>query len=197
MRVNVYAEEMTDQVEIISKEIDGQEFTGCRFYLHLPVTDPNTGEQRKGPFIHRPGDDDSSAVTFWGKRDLRRVLREAINRLDKHYGTITNAIDDVISERIRQEDEEGWTHEHDDQHDSGELASAAAAYCLYPIKDPGRLSYEDIGSIPAEWPWDQGWWKPKDRRRDLVRAAALIIAEIERLDRMEKATHEQQKSHSS
>jgi hypothetical protein len=27
------------------------------------------------------------------------------------------------------------------------------------------------------------WWKPKDRRRDLVRAAALIIAEIERLDR--------------
>jgi len=25
-------------------------------------------------FIHRPGDDDSSAVTFWGKQDLRKML---------------------------------------------------------------------------------------------------------------------------
>lgn len=35
------------------------------------------------------------------------------------------------------------------------------------------------------WPWDREWWKPKDRRRNLVRAAALLIAEIERLDRAE------------
>jgi hypothetical protein len=33
------------------------------------------------------------------------------------------------------------------------------------------------------WPWSVQWWKPKDRRRDLVRAGALIVAEIERLDR--------------
>jgi len=30
--------------------------------------------------------------------------------------------------------------------------------------------------------WAREWWKPKDRRRDLIRAAALIVAEIERLD---------------
>jgi hypothetical protein len=35
MRVNVYAEEMTDRVEIISKEIDGHTFTGLRLYLEL------------------------------------------------------------------------------------------------------------------------------------------------------------------
>lgn len=100
MRVNVYAEEMTDLVEIISKEIDGHKFTGLRFYLQLPVSLVDYGEGRtryaekndqhgvvqyQGPFYHRPGDDDSSAVTFWGKRDLRKVLRKALAMLDEHY----------------------------------------------------------------------------------------------------------------
>lgn len=94
MRVNVYAEEMTDRIEIISKEIDGQTFTGLRFYLELPValaTPPvKLGEQAgiahiSGPFVHRAGDDDSSAVTFWGKADLRNVLRDALKKLDVHY----------------------------------------------------------------------------------------------------------------
>ena len=97
MRVNIYAEEMTNRVEIISKEIDGQAFTGCRFYLELPVNltatklgrdtpvDENT-HFVKGPFIHRTGDDDSSAVTFWGKRDLRPLLRSALELLDRYYG---------------------------------------------------------------------------------------------------------------
>lgn len=84
MRVNSYAEEMTDNIEIISKEIDGRKFTACRFYLQLPAT--VDGKQYQGPFIHRPGDDDSSAVTFWGKKDLRVVLRKAIAKLDEHHG---------------------------------------------------------------------------------------------------------------
>jgi hypothetical protein len=41
---------------------------------------------------------------------------------------------------------------------------------------------------PQQWPWLSKWWKPKDRRRDLVRAAALVIAEIERLDRASSDT---------
>jgi len=83
MRVNVYAEEMTDRVGIISKKINGEEFTGCRFYLELPVT--VNGKQERGPFLHNPGDDDSSAVTFWGKKDLRIVLIKALAALDAHY----------------------------------------------------------------------------------------------------------------
>lgn len=106
MRVNIYAEEMTGRVEIISKEIEGQEFTGLRFYLQLPasfITEPNNNRpgyhirpatvddsvqanHYQAPFIHRPGDDDSSAVTFWGKRDLREVLKQALTMLDNHYG---------------------------------------------------------------------------------------------------------------
>lgn len=105
MRVNVYAEEMTDRIEIISKKIDGHKFTGLRFYLELPAStfkyamgsehlkpSKDVPEQSfhevvqiTGPFIHRPGDDDSAAVTFWGKRDLREVLRKALAMLDAHY----------------------------------------------------------------------------------------------------------------
>jgi hypothetical protein len=84
MRVNVYAEEMTDRIEIIGKEIDGHTFTGLRFYLELPATLPD-GTNYAAPFMHRAGDDDSAAVTFWGKRDLRKMLRQALAALDAHY----------------------------------------------------------------------------------------------------------------
>jgi len=69
MRVNIYAEEMTQKVEIISKAIDGVEFTGLRFYLKIPAT--VNGQQYQGPFMHKPDDNDSSAVTFWGKQSKR------------------------------------------------------------------------------------------------------------------------------
>lgn len=92
MRVNVYAEEMTDRMEIIRKEVDGQVFTGLRFYLELPVTVPIVHDGKhmgyrteRGPFMHKPGDDDSAAVTFWGKQDLRTCLRIALTKLDEFY----------------------------------------------------------------------------------------------------------------
>lgn len=94
MRVNIYAEEMTDRIQIISKEIDGRVFTGLRFYLELPVTIPHKGDtgvdQVRGPFMHHPGDDDSAAVTFWGKQDLRKVLKQALEMLDYHYAATGN-----------------------------------------------------------------------------------------------------------
>lgn len=89
MRINVYAEEMTERVEIVEKETPEGKFTGVRFYLELPVTVPlpNGGvASHQGPFMHRPGDDDSSAVTFWGKNILRKALGKAIALLDAHYG---------------------------------------------------------------------------------------------------------------
>lgn len=81
---------MTDRIEIIEKVIEGETFTAVRFYLELPVTLPlefwqKEPTQAKGPFIHRPGDDDSAAVTFWGKKDLRDVLIKALTALEDHH----------------------------------------------------------------------------------------------------------------
>lgn len=89
------------------------------------------------------------------------------------------AIADIALERSRQVNEEGWTPEHDDQHTDGSLATAAAVYATN-AGDP----QPDHWPPPLAWPWDAEWWKPKDHRRDLVRAGALIVAEIERLDRI-------------
>jgi hypothetical protein len=87
---------------------------------------------------------------------------------------------DVIAERRRQIEAEGWTPQHDDEHDFGEMARAAACYAL---SSRGSMSWAR-NLIPRLWPWENTQWNPKDPRRDLVRAAALILAEIERLDRL-------------
>ncbi|MEG1226491.1 MAG: DUF550 domain-containing protein [Hafnia sp.] len=92
-----------------------------------------------------------------------------------------SAANDIIAERQRQISEEGWTPEHDDEHDKGELAMAAVCY----INETGTVNRN--GGKPWGWPWDASWWKPDTRRRNLVKSGALILAEIERIDRIAPA----------
>lgn len=98
----------------------------------------------------------------------------------------SGGIVDIARERKRQVEEEGWTAEHDDnEHADGDLASAGACYAL-----PINVLSLPVGVIAGNtilailWPFMGEWWKPKDRRRNLVRAGALIAAEIDRLDRL-------------
>jgi hypothetical protein len=91
-------------------------------------------------------------------------------------------VEEVMEERLRQVDKEDWSHEHDDKHTDFELTRAAVAYALASTATPEQPTAEDMGEV---WPWDPRWWKPSSPRRNLVKAAALIIAEIERLDRAE------------
>lgn len=89
-----------------------------------------------------------------------------------------SVIDEIAAERDRQINREGWTATHDDnEHRPGDLANAAACYAA---------SGEHLPSVKRLlWPFGWNWWKPKTRRRDLIRAGALIVAEIERMDRQE------------
>ncbi|WP_316436299.1 hypothetical protein [Klebsiella pasteurii] len=89
--------------------------------------------------------------------------------------TVTAAAADVLAERQRQVTAEGWTAERDDGYQNSELADAAACYAIH--------AHNQGFSTPAHWPWSQDWWKQTSPRRDLVKAGALILAEIERLDR--------------
>lgn len=90
---------------------------------------------------------------------------------------LTRAAMDVIAERSRQVSKEGWTTSHDDEHDEGDLSLAGAVYAI--TKGPRS-------DVPPAWPWEAAAFKPRDWRANLVRAGALILAEIERLDRADK-----------
>lgn len=85
----------------------------------------------------------------------------------------------IAQERRRQIDKEGFSATHDDRHEHGELVLAAIAYA--------EADEVDLGSIFTAafsfWPWDACWWKPRDRISNLIRAGALIAAEIDRLQR--------------
>lgn len=89
----------------------------------------------------------------------------------------------IAAERRRQINREGYNSAHDDAHNLGELASAAAAYAVASTK--GR--YE----AHALWPWDKREFKPRDAVSNLARAGALIAAEIDRLLRADKTPTKQ------
>ncbi|HHF0699400.1 TPA: hypothetical protein ACPIBI_001941 [Pseudomonas aeruginosa] len=99
--------------------------------------------------------------------ELKKVLAAAPGK------EVPQAWIDVQAERRRQVEAEGWTPEHDDLYCAAELPRAAAAYILNGAND----------EAPAIWPFVAKWWKPRDARSNYVRASALILAEIERLDR--------------
>ena len=133
-----------------------------------------------------------------------KTARETLSRLVDIHNTalstpsdtapspkgVSDGVRDVLAERRRQIEAEGWDKGHDDEHEDGSLAQAAACYA-HP--SPRMGTYQTQGydgayydhPLPKDWPrsWSGEYWKPKERRRDLVRAGALILAEIERLDR--------------
>lgn len=105
---------------------------------------------------------------------------------------------EIEAERIRQIDMERFTVAHDDAHDARELARAAGAYVQHYFERqwliPGAVTPEAGlrvyrgDSAPDCWPWDEECWKPKNPRRDLIRAIALLVAEVELMDRKSQAT---------
>jgi hypothetical protein len=92
---------------------------------------------------------------------------------------LSDAARDVLAERHRQVCAEGWTPEHDDSHEEGHMATAGGLYAQYAFCSRELMVLEP----PMPWPWHDSWWKPTDPRRNLIKAGALILAEIERIDR--------------
>jgi hypothetical protein len=134
--------------------------------------------------------------TEWTKWADARDMIQAVYAKGRRAGAaavpqvqgLTDAARDVLAERQRQISAEEWTPQHDDmEHDDGCLSRAAACYALqdhgFPVLWPGIIDKFRFNSL---WPWDVQWWKPKDERRNLVRAGALILAAIERMDRATK-----------
>jgi hypothetical protein len=131
-------------------------------------------------------------VSMWdGRLPPRGVTPEELAALYARVRLLGGARE-VAEERIRQqslpeEGGEGWSAVHDDGHTDGELGRAALCY-LVTAEDPSLVDEKYVN----DWPFDPSWWKPRskddpetvDRRRCLVRAGALLEAEMERLQRL-------------
>lgn len=87
----------------------------------------------------------------------------------------------IVAERREQMDLHGYDPTNDDSYTGGELMMAANAYllaALFPNSNPSTAS--------VVWPWDDEAFKPaEDPRKNLMKAGALIAAELDRLYRKE------------
>lgn len=115
-------------------------------------------------------------------------------------------VDLIAAERKRQVEVEDWTPEHDDQHEDHSLALAAACYAAPDTIYIGTANEFNI-TLADAWPWERAadkrdpdvrCWYPaaltitvmnrsnvrRGRIRELVKAGALIAAEIDRLQRL-------------
>lgn len=114
------------------------------------------------------------------------ALTKQVERMRRSGGIML-----IAAERIRQIDEEDFDERYDRRWTTGQLTQAAMCYAAEDIRFKGYELYHKASaaehSEPLFWPWNSRWWKPKDRKRNLVKAGALIAAEIDRLEAEEKA----------
>ncbi|MES2995869.1 MAG: hypothetical protein V4733_03575 [Verrucomicrobiota bacterium] len=96
----------------------------------------------------------------------------------------------IAAERQRQIQKYGWSAAHDDSHEIGELREAAAAYMLLAEQGVelmhGQEAYRQAARRNAidMWPWDDASFDPDSPRLEcLIKAGALIAAEIDRISR--------------
>ena len=95
---------------------------------------------------------------------------------------IKSGAQQIAAERSRQVLVEHFTVEHDAAHTESELLAAAECYLIAAQCKRGD---DQLRRYALEhWPWEWDGWKPADKIRNLVKAGALIAAEIDRLQRM-------------
>lgn len=103
-------------------------------------------------------------------------------------GVLAGGVGMIARERQRQIEQEGWTPEHDDEHDLGELSIAAACYAV--AGTDAHVTHPDAEEEGGDYfPWAAEYDKRDrhDRIRQLTVAGALIAAEIDRLQRKREA----------
>ena len=101
----------------------------------------------------------------------------------------------ISDERKRQKQQEGYSSSHDDKHTECEMLHAATKYMevaefivRYRRTDGaiywgGHPPWHGIGRWPKDWDWKPDYADPI---RNLVKAGALIAAEIDRVQAARK-----------
>lgn len=155
--------------------------------------------------MDRDSPEDQPEMMLVSPQELRGCLESAFERADEEAELVTDLIAivasqphpgqaarDVIAERSRQVEHEGYAPEHDDAYPNGEIAAYAAFYAMPPAAREWPTTEIGYGATFGEAIVPADWTAPKtgERRRELVKAGALILAEIERIDRTAIARQE-------
>jgi len=102
--------------------------------------------------------------------DENRKLHERLTSVNATTGAYM-----IAEERERQIKDEGYNAEHDQAHAPMTLAKAAVSYILCNDEKKRKIAKTTY------WPWEDKYYKPRDMKRNLVRAGALVAAAIDRL----------------
>lgn len=94
---------------------------------------------------------------------------------------------DVLAERVRQIDVEHYTLAHDLLHHPGELGLASASYLNTAI-DQLHGKEHDPAEEADTWPWQREAWRPGTARENIVKALAIGLALLDRIDAAPAAT---------
>jgi hypothetical protein len=118
--------------------------------------------------------------------DGRRVDTDTIKAMyEFQYSNV--ALADVLGERIDQIFRHGYSAEHDRAHPPTDLPLAALTYLedaltkLHGGKGYAAPILGDAPEAPAPWPW-RDLFRPADARTNMVKACALLLGAIDRLD---------------
>lgn len=128
---------------------------------------------------------------FGGVHDDESLIRDIYRLIAADHAAFSEteysknapaSLQGVLTERIRQIQFHCFYPDQDDEYVNGDLALAGACYAI----EAAKQATETEGAmrlVPEAWPWMAASWRPHDQRRNLVKAGALILAEIDRLDR--------------
>ena len=106
----------------------------------------------------------------------------------------------VKTERLKQINKHGYTHDHDDDYTDGSIADAAACYAANSNKlweerkiyhkqfNYHKGGFEIKGTAIPLWKWNEVYFKKeeKSRKEQIITACALLMAEFERLERLDE-----------
>lgn len=189
----ILAEELTEQVASLREALDKKNAEAAApAVVNQQVTTaavaPDALEQARRHLSNaiEDAEDGKNAAALPALREAAHFLAQAAASTVKD--SLSVAASDVLAERQRQITAEGYDSGHDDMATRGQLAIAAGCYAMWSGHPAlmGRFSWK------AFFPWDWKYWKPSTPRHNLIRAGALILAEIERLDRAEQAKQQEQ-----
>ena len=147
--------------------------------LHLVKVRPDFGNNRKdGPNASEPlvGGYYVRYADGYESWSPAKAFEEGYTQVLEHLGVTyrSYASEDVLRERVNQRMK--WAQGHDDLFTRFELVAMAQAYLTGDAVAYWPTSLTDIGVPLNQQPY----------RKRLVKAAALLLAEIERVDRLTK-----------